>query len=101
MKRIRLTNGGSTKVSDRDYKRLRKHNWYKKQSAYSWYACRCVVRGERKITLRMHRVIMNCPKNREVHHKNADSLDNRRGNLEVVKKEGGRHVRKRKEEIPF
>lgn len=87
MRKIYLENANCyTFVDDRDYKNLRKRKWYAKESAAGWYVARCaMVRGV-KTTLRMHRVVMRCPKNKEVHHKNGDTLDNRRKNLQVVSK---------------
>ena len=85
-KRIKLTQGRSTIVSTADYAKLKKHKWCAKKSAFNWYA----VRGQwspatHTVTIiRMHRLIMKCPKAKRVHHRNGDTLDNRRRNLEIV-----------------
>src|SRR6516162_2237019 len=63
---------------------------------FKWLACRFVSRGEytfiyamtrvRKngpMTL-MHRFLLNAPKDMVVHHRNGNTLDNRRCNLEVI-----------------
>lgn len=86
MKRIKLTQGKSTIVSDRDYRRLSKFKWCAKQSSSDWYAVRGVwLKKARRVQIvRMHRIIMHCPANKQVHHKNGKSLDNRRRNLEMV-----------------
>lgn len=45
--------------------------------------------GKRKGLL-MHRLITDCPEGMEVHHKNGDVADNRKGNLECLSKKSHR-----------
>ena len=50
------------------------------------YVRRFTTRGEKSITLYLHRVVMGVEGEMEVDHKDRNPLDCRRGNLEVVTK---------------
>lgn len=89
-KLIRLSNGMSTLVDDNDYDSLAKFKWsagYRRTSK-SYYALRTSTMNEReagkKITILMHREILNAPNGLQVDHKNHDTLDNRRANLRLA-----------------
>lgn len=86
MKLIYLNTGEVVKVDDLDYDWLNRHKWYLKSSAYKVYACRNGIINGNRTTLRMHRVIMNCPPDKEVDHKDGDTFNNQRENLEIVNK---------------
>jgi len=94
---IKLPGGLVTKVDTADYDWLNRWRWYARESGNC--ASVYVVRNERVPgcrgkwrTIRMHRLIMNCPDDMEVHHKNDDTFDNRRCNLEVcTRAENMRH----------
>jgi hypothetical protein len=45
------------------------------------FYCRATLNRK---SLRLHRVIMNCPKDKQVDHINHDTLNNTKGNLRVV-----------------
>lgn len=66
-----------------DYVRLRVYHWQAKKSKACWYAVRKVRTNGKTTYIKMHREIMNAPPGTHVHHKNLDSLDNRRDNLFV------------------
>lgn len=88
MKKIQLTQGKFTIVDDEDYPELSKHKWCAKKSAANWYAVRGVWDKAAQTTriVRMHRVILGYDGRKEVHHKNGDSLDNQRQNIEIKTK---------------
>jgi hypothetical protein len=78
MKRIKL--GGKllkyALVDDEDFEYLNQFRWTLSPQGYA-------VRREYpsgKIVF-MHRLIMNCPKNKNIDHKNGNKLDNRKDNL--------------------
>jgi len=79
MKKIPLSQGKFTIVDDADYDWLMKIKWSATKSAHNWY----VVNGKTGKRRYMHREIMKPTNGQVVHHKNGDSLDNRRANLEV------------------
>jgi len=83
---IQLTQGMVAVVDAADYDWLSKYKWYAHKSKGGYYAeTRIGPRHENK-KIRMHVMIMNPPKGMEVHHKNRDTLYNRRDNLEVCTK---------------
>ena len=86
MKRIKLTQGKYALISDSDFKRVAKHKWCAKKSAYNIYAVRGVWDGVKTTIIRMHRWLVNCPKGKEVHHKDGNPLNNQRGNLQITTK---------------
>lgn len=69
--------GAVTLVSPRDRELVEGHSWWMTSYGYA----------EGKIDgvkIRLHRLILACPDNRQVDHINGDRLDNRRENLRVV-----------------
>ena len=89
-KRIKLTQGFTAIVDEQDYRWLKKHKWCAKKSATNWYAVRGQWDGSGIKIIRMHREIMAkklgraVPKNKEVHHKDDNGMNNRRRNLKVT-----------------
>jgi hypothetical protein len=91
MKLIPLSKGLSAQVSDEDYESLSKFKWCAslESRGTKWYAVRwmSVARGKR-VKLRMHCVVMGrLPLPNDglvVHHRDDDSLNNQRENLEVI-----------------
>lgn len=86
VKKIMLTQGQYTLVDDEDYEWLNQWKWY---AAYfkevdGFYARRKTTVNGKERTLRMHRVIMDAPKGKQVDHINHNTLDNRKCNLRVV-----------------
>ena len=89
MKIIPLTQGKRTKVNNADYRWLKKFSWHAKQPNREfdiWYAARCKRINGVPTTFYMHRQIMKGSAGKEVHHKNGNTLDNRRKNLELLTK---------------
>jgi len=80
---IPLTHGKFAIVSPRDYGRLMIHRWKAVKSDHCLYALRTYVKNGHEHTIRMHREITNCPPELEVHHRDHNSLNNRRENLIV------------------
>lgn len=74
---IELTHALWAKVDDDLYHWLNAYKWYATKSSSQWYA----RRTENGSQIYMHRFIMQCPHNKEVHHVNGDGLDNRMSNL--------------------
>ena len=77
MKIINLTRSKTTFVDDSDYEWLNQWKWR--------YKTGYVVRtGQKKTTIRMHRLMVNTPNGLETDHINGNPLDNRRKNLRIV-----------------
>jgi plasmid maintenance system killer protein len=82
MRTIPLTRGEEAIVDDEFYDMLSSIKWY----FNGYYACnRSFPMGlKKKNTLWMHRIITECPDDKEVDHINGNKLDNRLANLRVV-----------------
>lgn len=82
---IKLTQGYVALVDDADYDYINQFKWcvYIDRKKNLYYAIGSKkVNGVRK-SIRMHREIMQPPKNMVVDHINGDGLDNRRINLRI------------------
>jgi len=84
MKKIPLTNGGVVKVDDDDFDYLSEFHWRGKQSdgGKQRHAVRDVSLGDKKVTVRMHRLLTEATSDDIVRHINDDGLDNRKRNLQ-------------------
>ena len=84
--KIELTRGKYTLVDDKDYDYLNKWKWWVVPNSAKLYAARHIYRSGKRTIEYMHRVILNLSykDNTTTHHKNGDSLDNRRDNLMIV-----------------
>lgn len=78
---IELTNGFIALVNTEDYENLNQYKWFAKKSNVCWYAVRLVKSKNSSYLVRMHRQITHCIDGLVVHHKNHNSLDNRKSNL--------------------
>jgi len=79
MKEIQLTRGMVALVDDEDYEYLNKWHWYVYKGYSTFYALSKIKHKD----LKMHRIIMNCPKDMQVDHKDGNGLNNQKGNLRI------------------
>jgi len=71
-------------VDPEDLTWLVNYRWFVRKSHKMRYAIRKYrVDGKEHIT-RMHRQIMSCPDDMQVHHINGQTLDNRKENLSII-----------------
>lgn len=85
MKKIPLSNGGSVTVDDDDYEFMRQFKWRSKKSdgGSQVHAVRDVKLGDKKVTVRMHRLLTEADPDHIVFHVNGNGLDNRKRNLQA------------------
>lgn len=77
MKIITGNKGEEILVDDDDYDFLNRHNWNVNMDGY-------VTASLGNVTVKMHRLVMFCPKGLVVDHVNRNKLDNRKENLRHV-----------------
>lgn len=73
-------NGMSVKVDDTDYEKYNHLRWHLSSTGYA-------VRRTNGETIRLHRLIMNCPEGMVIDHLNGDKLDCRRSNMRICSQE--------------
>lgn len=79
---IKLTHGKIAIIDREDYGKINKYFWHAKKSYSRWYACRKEVRDGKERWIRMHRVVARTPGGYVTHHRNCQTLDNRKSNLQ-------------------
>src|SRR3990167_10308366 len=79
MKEIKLTQGKITLVDDEDFEYINQWKWHviKNKKQTHFYA----QRSENGKSIRMHRVIMKTPHNKDVDHIDHNGLNNQKNNL--------------------
>lgn len=80
MAEIVLSSGAICLVDDEDFPTMAKYNWGEHRCPKTSYA-QMQTEG---IKYLMHRLLVNCPKNRWVDPINSNGLDNRRNNLRII-----------------
>lgn len=78
---IPLTGGKVAFVDPCDYAGLMKYSWRAVKSGKCFYAKTTVGTGDKQVDLSMHRLIAGTKRGEVTHHRNRNSLDNRRANL--------------------
>lgn len=88
MKRIKLTKGKYAFVDDADYEFLNQWNWHFKTgyAHRNQYLKGDNIKSRKRISIYMHRLIMNTPIEMFTDHINGNSIDNRRSNLRICTK---------------
>lgn len=83
MKKIPLTQGKFALVDDEDFERVNAFKWYLGNLHGKLYAlhCRWNSKTNKKETIYLHRVVLQCRKSQSIDHISGDGLDNRRVNL--------------------
>jgi hypothetical protein len=72
--------GGQVKIDREDLELVSSLKWHVGSTGYAvWRG----VKGGKKQTIRMHRLVMDCPDGMVIDHLNHDPLDNRKANLRV------------------
>lgn len=82
--RIRVGKLRQSFVDYDDWLKQNRFHWRPKRKKKNIYAVRRFVRNGKTYEISMHRAIMHSSPGEEPHHKNHDTLDNRKINLENV-----------------
>jgi hypothetical protein len=85
-RRIPLTKGQIAIVDPDDYERLSKYKWSASEHGKTWYAVRREYLKETrtKLTIYMHREVIEIPQGMVVDHINRNGVDNRKRNLRAA-----------------
>ena len=78
---IPLSRGLETIVDENMFEELSKHKWHIHDSRGKLYAYGYIRHLRRHV--KMHRMIINAPSDKDVDHINGDTLDNRKSNLRL------------------
>lgn len=88
MQKIKLTQGKHAVVDSKWFDHLNQWVWFAQRVDNTWYAVRQYRHGGRKVTILMHRLILELNDveidGMEVDHRNQNGLYNRRCNLRVA-----------------
>ena len=90
MKEILLPEGKTTLVDDEDYEYLNQWKWSFIKAKNTDYARRVYRAKGKHFTIKMHRLIMNCPDGLQVDHKDHNGLNNQKSNLRICTKQQNR-----------
>jgi hypothetical protein len=89
MKEIKLTQGKIALIDDEDFELIMQFKWCVQKSRNTFYAIANSNHFDDNgkythNTIRMHRLIMNPAKDKQIDHINHDGLDNQKCNLKIV-----------------
>lgn len=84
MKRISLTKGQFSTVSDADYAWVSSFKWHAHKSKYTFYAARSVYTPTGKQHVYMHRMLLKARRGIQVDHRDGNGLNNCRRNLRLA-----------------
>lgn len=82
--RIPLGKGFFATVDPEDLPWLVHYRWFARRSHKMFYAMRKYRVDGKEHVIRMHRQIMACPNDMQVHHINGRTFDNRKENLSII-----------------
>lgn len=91
MREIQLTQGLVAIVDDEDFGWLNKFKWCAKKGRNTFYAVRGMQVDGKAKTIRMHRLIMNAPKEVLIDHDNGNGLFNCKKNLRFCTNQENQH----------
>ena len=81
MKEIKLNHGYVTLVDDEDFEYLNQWKWQLNKTGNCIYVDRITTTNKIRKVIKMHRLIMNTPKDMQVDHIDHNGLNNQKNNL--------------------
>lgn len=79
---ISLGNGRRAIIDVEDIPRIRNYKWRAVKASRLWYVKTTVGPAGKRTDLSLHRMIARTPRDQVCHHKNRNSMDNRKENLD-------------------
>jgi len=70
-------------IDDEDYDKIKDYKWHISMIHGYKRVKTCFYINKKRITIYLHRFIMNVSKDKQVDHKNHNTLDNRKCNLRI------------------
>lgn len=102
MKEIQLTKGRVALVDDEDYDYLNQWRWHSRYDKGKFYVERMQTIGYKKrVGIKIHRLIMNCPPELQVDHRDGNPLNNQKSNLRICTNTQNQYNRDGFGESPF
>lgn len=83
MIKIPLTQGKFALIDDEDYSIISLFKWCANKDKDDYYAHTKICFPNEKICIKMSRLIANAPTDKQVDHRNHNTLDNRKQNLRI------------------
>ena len=83
MKQNKLTQGKVALIDDDDFKRVSQHKWCAQKRPNTFYAVAGIKSSGKWKTIKMHRLLMDVPKDMDVDHRDGNGLNNQRPNLRI------------------
>jgi len=90
---VKVAGGGYTIVDTSAYTLVKRVKWKLHRSKCNFYVVRAIVRKGKEKLIWLHRWLTHCPDDKQVHHMNGNTLDNRRCNLMIVTPEYNQALR--------
>ena len=90
MKEIKLSQNKIALVDDEDFEYLSQFSWQVAKSGHILRAKRTAWVNGAKVSIYMHREILNAPKGQEIDHHDTNGLNNQRYNLRFTSRSGNR-----------
>lgn len=82
---IPLTQGKVALVDEIDFERLNKLKWAAQKDTDTFYAVKTIAptKTRKGFAIKMHRLILDCPKGMQIDHRDNNGLNNTRSNLRI------------------
>lgn len=84
MRNIPIGHGMFATVDDEDFQAMSTYTWHRQKGVNTFYAATNVRKGNRYVTVGMHRMINETPDGLHTDHRDGNGLNNTRANLRTA-----------------